>query len=184
MKICRFMLACCLLLSVLGVQAADLSQLNTPGTALLIRHALAPGVGDPAEFSLEDCETQRNLSEQGREQAQNIGKKLQEAGFESAYVYSSRWCRCLETATLLDLGEVIALPALDSFFRSPDANSKTTQTEQWRAHLLETRQQMPRIYITHQVNLSALMGGFAQSGEGIVVRVNMAGDIEKIADFP
>jgi len=184
MKINRCMLACSLLLGALGVQAADLSQLNTPGTALLIRHALAPGIGDPAGFLLEDCKSQRNLSEQGREQAQNIGKQLQAAGFDSAFIYSSRWCRSLETATSLDLGEVIALPALDSFFQSPDASRKTTQTEQWRAHLQQTRHQTPRIYITHQVNLSALMGGFSQSGEGIVVRVNMAGDIEKIADFP
>jgi len=184
MKINRFVQVCGFLLTSFGVQAADLSVLNKPGTALLIRHALAPGVGDPAGFLLEDCNSQRNLSEQGREQAQNIGKQLQAAGFDTAFIYSSRWCRSLETATSLELGEVIALPALDSFFQSPDASRKATQTEQWRAHLLETRQQTPRIYITHQVNLSALMGGFAQSGEGIVVRVNMAGDIEKIADFP
>lgn len=184
MKINHLLLASSLLFSAFCVQAADLSQLNTPGTALVIRHALAPGIGDPAEFSLKACETQRNLSEQGKEQAQKIGKQLQAAGIDQAFIYSSRWCRCLETAALLDLGEVIALPVLDSFFRSPDSTQKTTQTEQWRAHLQQTHHQTPRIYITHQVNISALMGSFVQSAEGMIVRINIAGEIEKIADFP
>lgn len=184
MKIYRYLLVWSLLLGTSVVQANDLSMLHEPGTALLIRHAIAPGVGDPSGFILEACETQRNLSEQGRQQAQQIGEKLQSAEVNQAYIYSSRWCRCLETASMLDIGKVNALPALDSFFRSPYFTSKTTQTEQWRAHLMETRQQTPRIYITHQVNLSALLGGFTQPGEGFVVRINKAGNIEKIADFP
>lgn len=184
MKIIHYLLVCGFLLGVTGVQAADLSILNTPGTALLIRHALAPGVGDPTGFVLEECASQRNLSEQGKAQAKAIGQQLQTAGIDAALIYSSRWCRCLETAELLNLGEVIPLPALDSFFQSPDATTKSAQTEQWRTHLHQTHQQTPRIYITHQVNLTALMGGFSQSGAGMVVRVNVAGEIEKIADFP
>lgn len=184
MKIQRLLLTGSLLFGAFCVQAADLTQLNAPGAALVIRHALAPGIGDPAEFSLGACETQRNLSEQGKEQAQKIGKQLLAAGIDQAFIYSSRWCRCLETAALLELGQVTVLPALDSFFRSPDPTQKTTQTEQWRAHLQQTHHLTPRIYITHQVNISTLAGGFVQSAEGIIVRINNVGEIEKIADFP
>ena len=81
-----------------------------------MRHATAPGTGDPAEFQLDDCATQRNLSAVGREQARATGARLRAAGITSAEVYSSQWCRCLETARLLGLGEVLELPALNSFF--------------------------------------------------------------------
>ncbi|MDX1465329.1 MAG: histidine phosphatase family protein [Halomonas sp.] len=63
-----------------------------------MRHALAPGIGDPANFRLSDCTTQRNLSEAGREQARRIGERFRERGIEVGEVRSSRWCRCLETA--------------------------------------------------------------------------------------
>lgn len=71
---------------------------------VVFRHALAPGVGDPAGFELTDCQTQRNLSEQGRQQAIEMGEKLRELGIVEADVFSSEWCRCLETAELLGFG--------------------------------------------------------------------------------
>ena len=91
-------------------------RLQEPGAVLLIRHALAPGVGDPDGFRLDDCATQRNLSDEGRRQARAIGDWLRARGIGQAHVYSSQWCRCLETAALLDLGPVTELPALNSFF--------------------------------------------------------------------
>lgn len=83
---------------------------------LMIRHALAPGTGDPANFKIGDCSTQRNLDVRGREQARDIGNWLRSNGITSARMYSSQWCRCLETAGLIDLGPVEELPALNSFF--------------------------------------------------------------------
>jgi 8-oxo-(d)GTP phosphatase len=94
---------------------------------LLLRHALAPGTGDPSGFQLEDCATQRNLSDAGREQARALGDRLRAAGVAEARVYSSRWCRCLETARLLELGPVEPEPALDSFFqRRSEGPARTT----------------------------------------------------------
>jgi broad specificity phosphatase PhoE len=75
-------------------------RLLAGGEVLLIRHAAAPGTGDPAGFRLGDCATQRNLSDTGREQARAIGDWLRDRGIERARVYSSQWCRCLETAEL------------------------------------------------------------------------------------
>ncbi len=173
----------CLAFLALPVQAADLSLLAKPGYALLLRHALAPGVGDPAGFQLDDCATQRNLSEQGRQQARQIGDKLRAAGIKNPEVYSSRWCRCLETAELLGFGAPQSLPAINSFFQSSDPNAKTKATKAFQQHLFEGRNQAARIYISHQVNLSALLGGFAASGSGYLVKISDQGAIEIIDDF-
>ena len=85
------------------------------GTVIFLRHALAPGNGDPANFNLKDCPTQRNLDETGRMQARGIGKRIAAANLDLAGVYSSEWCRCLETALLLDLGPVTPFSGLNSF---------------------------------------------------------------------
>lgn len=170
-------------LLVLPVQASELRVLTEPGHALLLRHAQAPGIGDPADFQLEDCSTQRNLSRQGRQQARLIGDTLRAAGIENAAVYSSRWCRCLETAELLGFGKPQPLPALDSFFRSADPNAKHKATRAFRQHLAAGRDQAVRIYISHQVNLSALLGGFAASGHGYLITISEQGNPEIINEF-
>ena len=104
------------------------TALVTGEAVALIRHALAPGTGDPAGFKLDDCATQRNLSEEGRLQARQIGNAFRENGITSAQVWSSRWCRCLETARLLELGSVEPLPSLDSFFNQLGRGPAQTAT--------------------------------------------------------
>ena len=91
-------------------------QLKDGGYILMIRHALAPGTGDPVNFKIGDCSTQRNLDDRGRAQARSIGERLRSSGIAKARVYSSQWCRCLETAELINLGSATPLPALNSFF--------------------------------------------------------------------
>jgi hypothetical protein len=103
-----------------GADNDDSVQLpGVPGQVLLIRHAEAPGTGDPEDFRLGECSTQRNLSKAGSDQARAVGDWLRDRGVERARVYSSQWCRCLETAELLDLGPVAELPGLNSFFDRP-----------------------------------------------------------------
>ena len=87
------------------------------GHILFIRQALAPGFGDPDHFQLRQCDTQRNLDEQGRNQARTLGNLLKNSGIPFDQVYSSQWCRCLETAELLNLGPVIEEPGLNSYFQ-------------------------------------------------------------------
>ena len=79
---------------------------NPKGYVLLMRHALAPGVGDPENFRLGDCSTQRNLSDEGRQDAQEIGQWLERREVKILRVESSRWCRAKETAQLLKIGKV------------------------------------------------------------------------------
>ncbi|MDT8879396.1 histidine phosphatase family protein [Halomonas saccharevitans] len=150
-----------------------LAALARGGHVALMRHALAPGIGDPADFRLGDCATQRNLSDAGREQARRIGARFRERGIEIGEVRSSRWCRCLETARLLGLGDVIPTPALDSFFR--DRATAERQTASTRALIRGWNGEGNLLLVTHQVNITALVGGGVGSGEIIVVRADEAG---------
>ena len=144
------------------------SGLRTGALVALIRHAEAPGTGDPAGFKLGDCATQRNLSEQGRNQAKDAGAMLRDKGIATATVYSSQWCRCLDTAAGLALGPVVPQPALNSFF--DDAKRDAEQTGALRRLIRARPPGKPLIMVTHQVNITALSGIYPRSGEIIVVR--------------
>jgi phosphohistidine phosphatase SixA len=152
--------------------------LQSPGHVALLRHAIAPGTGDPEDFEIGDCATQRNLSDEGREQAASIGARLKENGVESARVFSSQWCRCLETASLLGLGPVEELPALNSFFGRPER--RDVQTEELKAWFAEQELDQPTVLVTHQVNISALTGVYPSSGELVIVRVGEGGDLSAL----
>lgn len=138
------------------------------GHVVLLRHALAPGTGDPSGFRLGQCASQRNLSDAGRKQAAAIGARFRDRGAHAVQVYSSRWCRSLETARLLDLGPVTALPALDSFFGGRGSESR--QTAQLRLFLARRRGGPTLVLVTHQVNITALTGVIPRSGEMLVLR--------------
>jgi phosphohistidine phosphatase SixA len=134
----------------------------------LIRHAVAPGIGDPPNFKIGDCATQRNLSEEGRVQSRRIGDAFRARGIIEAAVFSSQWCRCLETARLLGLGPVDAVPALNSFFAEPARSEE--QTAALRNLIAKLRPERPAILVTHQVNITALTGVYPASGEIIFVQ--------------
>jgi len=148
---------------------------------IIFRHALAPGVGDPAGFELTQCQTQRNLSEQGRQQAIEIGDKLRELGITDAEVFSSEWCRCLETAELLGFGNPQKLTALNSFFHASNRHLKKQFLQNWQAHIVQQKTDKPRIYITHQVNISGLLDKFLSSGEGVVVELSEQGKMKIVS---
>lgn len=151
------------------VSANDWAALEQPGAVAIMRHALAPGTGDPPTLQVGDCTTQRNLDERGRAQARAIGEAFRGRGIDFVKVLASQWCRTSETAELLGLGEVIEEPALNSFFQ--DFSTRDSQTADVRA-LLE-REQGRLMLVTHQVNISALTGRATRSGEVLVIR---AGD--------
>jgi phosphohistidine phosphatase SixA len=142
--------------------------LRSGGHVALLRHAVAPGTGDPPGFVLDDCGTQRNLSAAGREQARRIGQLFRANGIGEAKIFSSQWCRCLETAQLLQLGAVRELPALNSFFNN--FQNRDRQTSQVRAWLAEQNLAQPLLLVTHQVNITDLTGVYPSSGELVVIR--------------
>lgn len=139
--------------------------------AVMLRHAISPGTGDPANFQLGDCSTQRNLSEEGRQQARAIGQAFRDRNIPVKQVLSSQWCRCLETAELMDIGTVEPFPPLNSFFR--DRSTADTQTAQVTDYLKANQQDSGVIVmVTHQVNITALSNIVPRSGSAIVVRFN------------
>jgi phosphohistidine phosphatase SixA len=164
-----------------GAAAADrlAEQLDAGGRVLMIRHALAPGGGDPPGFRIGDCTTQRNLNDQGREQARDIGRWLRERGIDSARVYSSQWCRCLETAEHIDLGPVVELPALNSFFQRPQ--DREPNLSALRAFLAEQPADGGLIVlVTHYVTISGIAGLGVGSGEGVVLQLDGRGGYDVV----
>ncbi len=142
---------------------------------VLIRHALAPGTGDPSNFDVNDCRTQRNLSDTGRAQAREMGNLFRANGIAAARVLSSQWCRCMETSELMALGAVEAFPTVNSFFRNrAQSGPQTTALSDWiKAADLST----PTIFVTHQVNITALTDIFPSSGEFVFVARGQTGDL-------
>jgi broad specificity phosphatase PhoE len=154
--------------------ARALAELSKPGHVLMLRHATAPGFGDPPGFRLDDCATQRNLDAAGRRQARLLGARLRAAGIRRATVYSSQWCRCLETARLLGLGSVRPLPALNSFFDRPDERARNlAAVESFLSRL--PRNGGPVVLVTHQVTISGITDRGVGSGSGYVLRLDGSG---------
>ena len=152
--------------------------LRSGGTVALLRHALAPDTGDPAAFALGDCSTQRNLSEAGRVLARRIGALFRTHGIDDAIVFSSQWCRCLETAQLLNLGRVRELPALNSFFSLYERQE--AQIMAIKAWVCRQKLNAPVILVTHQVNITGLTDVFPGSGELVIVRRSEDGGLTKL----
>ncbi|PTX54827.1 histidine phosphatase superfamily protein (branch 1) [Litoreibacter ponti] len=151
--------------------ANDWDALEQPGAIAMMRHALAPGFSDPANFELRDCSTQRNLDARGRAQARAIGDAIRARGINFDRVFSSQWCRTLETARLLDLGPVEEAAALNSFFEN--RGNRDAQTRKTLDLLRETEGRL--MVVTHQVNITAITGGGVASGEIIVIRLTDSG---------
>ena len=163
-------------------QAALWEKLRAGGHVALLRHALAPGTGDPDNFVVDDCSTQRNLSAEGREQAQRIGTRLRQHGINKARVYSSQWCRCLDTAELLGLGPVEELPIINSFYQRWQRREEQTQAlQEWLTN--QTLDGGPIILVSHQVNISALTDTYASSGELVIIRLTDDNQVEVIGSI-
>ncbi|MDB5929230.1 MAG: Phosphoglycerate mutase [Polaromonas sp.] len=133
----------------------------------MLRHAQTdPGIGDPPGFSLEQCSTQRNLSQAGRLQAKRIGQWFEAQGLRPGAVKSSAWCRCKDTADLA-FGRHSVWPALNSFFESPTASDN--QTEDLRSALVRIPGRKFEVWVTHQVNMTALTGESIMMGEAVIL---------------
>jgi phosphohistidine phosphatase SixA len=133
------------------------------GVALAMRHAqTTAGVGDPPNFKLADCSTQRNLSEEGKAQSTRIGAALRAAGVTPTAVRSSAWCRCKDTAKLA-FGEFTVWAQLNSFFET--RTNEPQQTVELVRALQRLKPGQIEVWVTHQVNITALTGGTPTMGE-------------------
>lgn len=142
--------------------------LRAGGCVLMLRHAQTEaGIGDPPNFQLGQCSTQRNLSDEGRAQSKRIGQWFDERKLAAGSVQSSAWCRCKETA-MLAFGRYDLLPALNSTFDS--RSDQAAQTEALRKRLKGIRAGQFEVWVTHQINISAFTGEGPAMGEAFVVK--------------
>ena len=143
------------------------------GDILFLRHALAPGFGDPAHFRVDDCATQRNLNDVGRAQARAIGAYMRMNGVIPDVILSSRWCRCQDTAHEMDIGPFTTHDGLNSFFDGHVDRDQTLATLRERMKEIEDGSLV--LMVTHQVVITAITGIAPQSG-GMVVYNSRTGE--------
>ena len=157
---------------------------NPKGYVLLLRHALAPGVADPENFKLDDCSTQRNLSQVGRDDAKSVGQWLKRLDIKIARVESSRWCRAKETAQLLDIGKVRLNSNLDSLLQSKDP-VKAIQSVRVKKQIVDYRNNSGLLVLVgHYINIGAVTGVGVESGEGVLVKADSKGVIRIVGYTP
>jgi phosphohistidine phosphatase SixA len=163
--------AALLLLSASGIAAADeaaaLAALRSGGHVALMRHAEAPGTADPPGFRLDDCATQRNLSQKGRSDAAAMGARLRRERARIEQILSSPWCRCRETARLMDLGPVetadtLGNPVVLRQQREALVAGTRALVDAWRG-------EGTLLLVTHGATIQALTGTHPASGEIFVV---------------
>ena len=141
--------------------------LKAGGQVIVMRHASTDkSVGDPPSFRLDDCATQRNLSAEGRGEAQRLGAAFRARAIPIGRVLSSQWCRCLETARLA-FGEPTPWPALNSTFRNRELEPE--RTREVRALAGERPPGGNLVLVTHQLNIAALTSVYPAEGELVVL---------------
>ena len=145
-------------------------RLREGNYVVLVRHAATvPGLGDPPGFRLEDCATQRNLSEEGRAHARRIGEKFRAERIPVARVYTSPWCRCRETA-MLAFGRAEDWTPLSSFFDFPHQEAEFTERVKKRIAGYARKPVGVVVMVTHNVNIAALSRHSVATGEMVLMR--------------
>lgn len=167
MSVHAWLVAFCLLPSVALADEALWSALKAGGQVVLLRHAATtPGVGDPEGMRLEDCASQRNLSEEGRTQARRLGEAFRKRGIAVQRVLSSPWCRCLDTARLAFGSAEVSLPLSNLFGRH---ENRDAQVAQLRKMLREAGKTRNLVLVTHGSTIGALTGVHPAMGEMVIV---------------
>jgi phosphohistidine phosphatase SixA len=169
-----------------NASASELSDsLKNSDYVLLMRHALAPGIGDPAGYKLQDCKSQRNLDATGRAQAQKTGQWLKAQGVGNALVFTSAWCRCKETAENLAFGTPVLEASLNSFFddmrQGPQSN---VNLQKFMVGQLKSKGEKALILVTHHVNIAEFTGENVGSGDMVLAKVNSAGKLVSFKIYP
>ena len=143
----------------------ELNKINA--NVVFLRHTLAPGFGDPKNFNLDKCYTQRNLNKEGILQARKIGNFFTENKIKIEKVYSSEWCRCKETASLA-FENFKTKSFLNSFFSSKFAQNKNSQMRGFQKFLLDWDEKTNLVFVTHYVVISEILDYPSSSGEIVI----------------
>ena len=144
----------------------EIIKKNISANVIFLRHALAPGVGDPENFIKEDCSTQRNLNNKGRLQARLIGNYLRSTNLKFSQILTSEWCRCIDTAKELNLGQWTTFSGLNSFFQEYEKKDQVMNKLQKKLDSLGYSDFA--LFVTHQVVISEQTGVVPRSGEMVI----------------
>lgn len=156
-----------MVLSPAAATEAGWALLATGGQVVMLRHAYAPGSGDPANFDIDDCSTQRNISSRGENQARRIGALFEARSAPIDRVETSRFCRCRDTARIaFDDEKVIDNDALDWF---PDDSENEARLERVREEISGYTGSRNLILVTQEEVIKALLGSSAREGEAVIV---------------
>jgi phosphohistidine phosphatase SixA len=148
-----------------------INQLKSGGNIIFIRHAIAPGNGDPDNFDLKDCSTQRNLSKNGIEQSKKIGEFFKDNKIKVEKVLSSEWCRCKDTAKFA-FKNFEVFSSLNSFYDAKFADKKEEQIKNLKKYVKEWKGEDNLILITHYVVILAVLDKSTSSGEILISNNN------------
>ena len=175
MKLLRFFLV--IFISLTSSVKADLNkklinQLEEGGKLIFIRHAYAPGSGDPDNFNLNDCSTQRNLSKEGQRQAEYIGEFFRNNKVKIDKVLSSEWCRCKETAKIA-FKNFSTNSFLNSFYSSKFAKNRDKQVKALKEYIKKFKSDKNLVLVTHYVLISEILNYRPSSGEIVVSNKNL-----------
>ena len=153
--------------------------LKKENNIIFIRHAIAPGNGDPQNFDISNCSTQRNLSKDGKLQALKIGKFFKKNDIKLTKVLSSEWCRCKDTANIA-FGNFQTFSALNSFYEARFAKNKSKQIKELKSFLNNWESDSNLIIVTHFVVISELLNKGTSSGEMILTdkKLTILGNLE------
>ena len=144
-----------------------INHFEAGGKLIFIRHAYAPGSGDPSNFNLKDCHTQRNLDKKGKIQAKKIGEFLRKNKIEIEKVLSSEWCRCKDTADLA-FNSFTTKNFLNSFYSPQFAKNRVKQMRDLRKYVEEFKSDKNLVLVTHFVVISEALGYAPSSGEIVI----------------
>ena len=171
MKFFKILLITFIALTV-SVKADLKKNLEEGGKLIFIRHAYAPGNGDPQNFNLNDCLTQRNLSDRGRKQAKIIGNIFSKTNVSLSGIFSSEWCRCKETASIA-FSKFETKKFLNSFYSAQFANNRKKQAQDFENFLKKWNKKDNLIFVTHYVVISEILNYAPSSGEIVIADKNL-----------
>ena len=144
-----------------------LESLKEGGKIIFIRHAYAPGGGDPQNFNINDCSTQRNLSDEGINQSKLIGEFFKTNKIKIGKVLSSEWCRCKDTAKFA-FNDFETFDALNSFFSAKFAKNEKKQIKDLKNYIKNWKSNKNLILVTHYVVISSILNIAVDSGEIVI----------------
>ena len=169
----------CLVPNISFSNESLINSLKDGKKIVFIRHAIAPGSGDPKNFDIKQCTTQRNLNEDGKNQSKKIGDFFKQNKIKINKILSSEWCRCKDTAKIA-FGKFETFNALNSFYEARFEKNRLRQIKDLKNFISSWESDSNLILVTHYVVIYDLLNSRVSSGEMIITdkKLNIIGNLQ------